>query len=908
MQFVDNKSKIKLKLEKLFEASGDAMLILNREGVILDCNPEFKNLLGYDKEEVLNQDIRSILKHGTSNNNGYDTLLNGKQNQIIETRVLSKSGANHHVEFTACVTKSRNKELLFCILRDISDRRLYENMILQSEERLNDIVNNTTDWIWETDEKGIYTFASGKIKEILGYELDEIIGKTPFDFIQPEHVLSYKKEFRRCYKNKLPIKMSEIPCYDKKGREIYLTTSGVPILNSQGKVKGYRGVDKDITDQRKNNLTQAAIYHISQFAHLSTDLPSLCENIHSTIQGLLDAENFFIALNDKAFDRLKLIYYVDQSYPVNDPYIPADGLVGHVVKTAVPLLASKAEIKLLISEGSVKKIGKLPVSWLGVPLIKDDVCIGVMGVQSYTRTSIYTHHDSDVIEFMANQISTVISRKEAHDKDRANIARLKLINELGLELGRIKRLEEIFSITEKHLSAYLDMNGLIISSINYDEQLVNIEYANINGCVIDTSTLSETRNDLKQNHAIQQVLTELKPFAVMLSLKTRKIDLKPDALVHQIEQSARKTQDKQIVFGIINSSIYIPIFVWKKIYGVLQLHSSRQNAYSQDDAALLEGMANVIGIAIRNSLLYKTLGDELCHRIEVEKELTNYRDHLELLVKRKTDELQEKQAQLAHSERLAFLGEMATGIAHELNQPLAIIHMQTELSNMYAAKGIPVSVDDAKEAYEQILSQTKRASQIIEHLRDFARTERGYPESLDLNIVIRSGLLFFTEQFKRNEIKLITEFDGALPSINFNSQNLEQIIVNLLTNAKWAVLNKSYTEQDDEDKKTIWVRTGFNATDNTCFIEVEDNGIGMTKTEQERCFEPFYTKKQIGEGAGLGLSIVFGIVKASAGKISIKSRKGSGTKIEVILKAEAQQLLHEPELSGATDANGSYAT
>ncbi len=122
------------------------------------------------------------------------------------------------------------------------------------------------------------------------------------------------------------------------------------------------------------------------------------------------------------------------------------------------------------------------------------------------------------------------------------------------------------------------------------------------------------------------------------------------------------------------------------------------------------------------------------------------------------------------------------------------------------------------------------------------------------------------------------------------------------------MLNKSYTEQDDEDKKTIWVRTGFNATDNTCFIEVEDNGIGMTKTEQERCFEPFYTKKQIGEGAGLGLSIVFGIVKASAGKISIKSRKGSGTKIEVILKAEAQQLLHEPELSGATDANGSYAT
>ncbi len=236
----------------------------------------------------------------------------------------------------------------------------------------------------------------------------------------------------------------------------------------------------------------------------------------------------------------------------------------------------------------------------------------------------------------------------------------------------------------------------------------------------------------------------------------------------------------------------------------------------------------------------------------------------------------EKQTQLAHAGRLTSLGEMATGIAHELNQPLAIIEAHAE--------SLKLSIKDMKETYlddiSSIIEEVHRAANIIEQMRSYARTSIPITENIDITRPIKNSLTFFREQFKHHNIYLEEHYDD-IPYINVNSQHIEQIMVNFLSNARYAVDMMGEKQSEGYIKKII-IKVYHDKKRSKVVLEVNDNGVGMTDDEKDRCFEPFFTTKEVGKGTGLGLSIVYNFLKDMDGSIDIHSQKYKGTYITVL--------------------------
>jgi signal transduction histidine kinase len=249
-------------------------------------------------------------------------------------------------------------------------------------------------------------------------------------------------------------------------------------------------------------------------------------------------------------------------------------------------------------------------------------------------------------------------------------------------------------------------------------------------------------------------------------------------------------------------------------------------------------------------------------------------------IRRTEEALQEKQAQVVHAGRLTAMGEMATGIAHEINQPLAIIRV--------AADGLKAYFDEkeanSEEAHaaRKIISQVERTAAIIDNMRAFVRNGIEELETIDIRDPVEKALSFFREQFRIHGIRLHVDLPDNPLMVRINPNKFEQIMVNFLSNARYAVEKKS----PPDDDKMIFVRLISDVSYDTAILEVEDNGTGMSQKVLERCMEPFYTTKEVGEGTGLGLSIAHSIAREFHAEIEASSVEGQGSLFRIRMKKE----------------------
>jgi PAS domain S-box-containing protein len=214
-------------------------------------------------------------------------------------------------------------------------------------------------------------------------------------------------------------------------------------------------------------------------------------------------------------------------------------------------------------------------------------------------------------------------------------------------------------------------------------------------------------------------------------------------------------------------------------------------------------------------------------------------------------------AQIIQSSKLATLGEMATSVAHELNQPLNVIRMAAGNSRRKISKGIadPEYLNDKLKRIEE---QTARAAAIIDHMRMFGREAKERPEPVDPRNVVMNALSLMGEQLRLAGIEIATELPEDCSFISGHTIQMEQVILNLLTNARDAM-----AENDRESKITLRVFED----DKGVHIISEDTGGGIPEDVLSRIFEPFFTTKEMGKGTGLGLSVSYGIVRDMYGTI-----------------------------------------
>jgi signal transduction histidine kinase/CheY-like chemotaxis protein len=238
--------------------------------------------------------------------------------------------------------------------------------------------------------------------------------------------------------------------------------------------------------------------------------------------------------------------------------------------------------------------------------------------------------------------------------------------------------------------------------------------------------------------------------------------------------------------------------------------------------------------------------------------------------KRLESQARELYHQLLQAEKMAALGQTISGVAHELNNPLATILTSAE---RLSAKSVD---DDVRRAVETIRTESERAARIVRNLLTFARKRHTTRAMVDLNSVVRETLALRSYEQRLTNIDVIEAFASGLPQVFADPHQIQQVLLNLVINAEQAMLAAN-------GRGTLIVRTWHDVDRETVVLEVSDDGPGVPQDVQPKIFDPFFTTKEVGQGTGLGLTVAYAIVQEHGGRIDVVSGNGAGATFSVQL-------------------------
>jgi two-component system, NtrC family, sensor kinase len=353
--------------------------------------------------------------------------------------------------------------------------------------------------------------------------------------------------------------------------------------------------------------------------------------------------------------------------------------------------------------------------------------------------------------------------------------------------------------------------------------------------------LRERVKELNCLYAISRIAWEAKNDIQTIVSKT--LDVLPDAMQHPRLAEAGITINGETTttrnFSKSKYFIQSPITIDNKNYGVVKIgykttkHDTKPT-FLQEEKSLLSAVARELSLFIKRAA------------IEEDK--------------------QKLQIQLQHVERLAFVGELSAGIAHELNEPLGRI-----LGFAQLIKKAGKLNEQQGEDIERIIKASLYTREIIKKLMIFSRQMPQQITKVNINNIVNNILYFIDVRFQSRGIRIVKQLDEDLPDIKADEVQMSQVLVNLITNAVHAMPAGGNITVKTSKKK------------NEVSLIVKDTGTGMQPEVKNKIFEPFFTTKPVGQGTGLGLSVVQGIIDSHNGKIIVASTPGKGSKFEILL-------------------------
>jgi signal transduction histidine kinase len=331
-----------------------------------------------------------------------------------------------------------------------------------------------------------------------------------------------------------------------------------------------------------------------------------------------------------------------------------------------------------------------------------------------------------------------------------------------------------------------------------------------------------------------------------------------------------------------------PVFVKAKLSSIIYLeNNSELTAFTPEKLRILNLLSTQITISLENALLYQSLEEKVVSRT---REVVSQKE----LIEHAYTELRAAQSQMVHSEKMASLGQLTAGIAHEINNPINFISIGIKgleknfksfmrvidkYENITASDNIAekmreiealkkdIRYDEVKGFIIGLMDDIKlgadRTSEIIQGLRSFSRLNEAEYKAADIHEGLDATLVLLRTKTK-NWIDIVKDYDPYLPVINCNPGQLNQVFMNILTNAIEAIEMKQVRTENE-------IRIKTENHEHKITIRIRDTGVGIPKEIIEKIFDPFFTTKEVGKGTGLGLSISFGIIKKHNGQIEVIS-------------------------------------
>ena len=403
----------------------------------------------------------------------------------------------------------------------------------------------------------------------------------------------------------------------------------------------------------------------------------------------------------------------------------------------------------------------------------------------------------------------------------------------------------------------VDKSGVILLSSNNEIISKELKDANnYSGNKKENILLIEPTNN--QDHIIRDIAVPV----LNGSLGTLRVGMSEETIKSDVFKSVRHfwiMVFSFLIMGIIGAFVFAyfitsPIKQMQKVADNLDLEHLNDNKISR--------------IKIRQKLLNRW---ELLFRAK--DEIDNLADHFDEMMERLNsayNDLQKTQDKLLQSEKLATIGTISSGIAHEINNPIAGVK-----NCLRRIEKDPKNIDQNKKYIRLMNDAVERIEKVISSLLNFSRKENLKMEDINLSDVIERSLLLLAYRFEKSRITITKNVELQEPMIKASPNHIEQVILNLLINAIDAIEEKGAEQRNIKIKiseKEKFVKT-----------EITDNGIGISEDKLSNIFDPFYTTKPTGKGTGLGLAVISNIINSHNGKIEVKSKVGEGTTFSIYL-------------------------
>ena len=559
------------------------------------------------------------------------------------------------------------------------------------------------------------------------------------------------------------------------------------------------------------------LYSISQEIALKLEVKVILQKIMESAIGLLDAESGTITLwdNRKQNYTIAMVHRLPELLIGRDFSPPSGGVMGEVIEKKSPVLYKDYEHH----PNRIKELDAYHFKEvLGVPLIVREMIIGTMVIGSSDPEVHFQQKEIDLLYNFAHQAAIAIGNARLYEDSLAKIKQLTALYEIGKTLSSTLDLDELF---KKALELLRDHFGYAACGI---------------------LLLDGKKNELYIKQVIGRDVEESKKYEFRVGI---------DGIVGWVAKTGESlyapdvSKDPRYILGgtSIKSEAAFPLKVRNQVIGVLNIESEELQGFDEENLKVLSSFASQMSISIENAQLFSDLKQTL-------------------------QELKQAQDQIVQAEKLRAMGEMASGVAHDFNNVLAVVLGNIQLL-LYQLDRL--SPEEIREGLRMIERSSKDGAETVRRIQEFTGLRRDKEFiSLSLNEIITEVVNITQPRWKDQtqkkgiQVELLTQL-GDIPLIMGNPSELREVLTNIIFNAVDAMPEGGKLTIATQPQTEDWVE-----------VRMADTGMGMTEEVKKRIFDPFFTTKGV-TNSGLGMSVSYGIIKRHGGEILIESEPGKGT-------------------------------
>lgn len=883
------------RLAAVIDNSGEAVITLGVDGTIQSCNKAAVSIFGYDQTELLGACLNVLIPH-------HDCVPTPDEG----TETVGRKADGSQIALWLILTEINTSDgpLFVATISDITSRKQAEAELRESESRFRDLAGSASDWFWETDGEHRLTFVSERIGAVLGVKPSAVLGFSYMDLGLADCDEAIRRPHLEQLEAHLPFRDVVFPVGPLGGKDgRYIRISGIPMFDHHGGFLGYRGVGADITrevmaerrEQQARQQLADAIEGISDSIAVYDSQDRLvlhnneCKRVFSAIDNLLSQGMTFtdiisnpqtvamfviegVSREEWVEERLRIHRIADGAPSVmhlhgnrwllSREYRTADGGVV-AVRTDITLLKEREEA-----------LDRLQRRY---QLILDSAGDGIIGLDTTGRVSFANRAAAELVGLKGEALIGADYRTVmAADDDPIH---------RSYTAGLAQKVDDA---AFKHADGHHIQVEYLVAPILEQDQVMGavVVFRDVTLRRLYERTLAEQQQILERQVAertAELAASRQRLQAITENLFEGVLVVDQDGMTTFANSSAHAALDCGAIEGL-------PLDQVLRLDGREFSHSALPTVIRegyplrQDDAWFVTGTGRKLNVAFACSPLRqqgKCVGAVI-----------SFRD---------IRQLKDAQQEALQASRLASVGQLAAGIAHEINTPIqyvgdnlrfvrdsvadmaqvldlarGLLSAAPDFTRAWDSADIDYLKDELPSALQQSLDGVAQVARIVLSMKEFSHPGNTSKAMTDINRALDSTLTVSRNTWK-HVATVETDFDPDLPLVNCHAGEINQVFLNLIINAAHAI---------EASGKPLpgTIRVSTSHQDGFVRISVKDSGTGISPAILEKIFDPFFTTKSVGKGTGQGLAICLDVVKIKhGGKLEVNGNQGDGAEFVVTL-------------------------